>query len=600
MSNSSRTGTPQPWGAATGSGSGGGGLQLPQPPKGKGGAGQRSTSQEPNGDTTGGGGGKATNVNSLMDAVGASGVDLGAEEESLRASNERAHAQAMMAAAAATSSSGSTSSHAAQQHAYTGVDRSRKQDFIDPSVLAECVKKVAAAFQLKTLEPDTIPLIALATRHRVQQLVDAAKSARDHRHASSHFKPPPLVPASKRRRRRQQRGAPRRDPLTGDLVMDDDNDMEGGSSDNDEDEDEDEDDEDEDEAERAKRPKVAAWDTVVYDDAERYLAVLERVDRTEETKARRERMQRDDEDQRARDHAEEVYAAELAKRALDDDEREHKLQLQQQGGGASGGGGGGDATPGGADKGKGPKAKNAADRFLASNHAGDVPSTPTKDVLGKNGKPKKKKKSKAGPGPGPNDTPGGDGPTSTPGGGGPSGASGTSTPSATSIAKNMSDDVRKRLTDSSAMKSLGGAKYSWMNAGGAGGGIGSPSPATAGGVSSLLGKPKFAPATSFGTPSGSGSSSLLNPANHASSLELVNALTTSRLNVPQLHDSQRTQIAKDEWEAGHHVVEMGDLLFAMDRERGTGVGKGSGRNVALRGRAGITRGGYRGGGGVGR
>ena len=63
-------------------------------------------------------------------------VDSQAEEESLRASNERAHAQAMANAAA------SNNSAAAQANAYNGIDRSRKQEFIDPSVLAECVKKV--------------------------------------------------------------------------------------------------------------------------------------------------------------------------------------------------------------------------------------------------------------------------------------------------------------------------------------------------------------------------------------------------------------------------------------------------------------------------
>ncbi|GAA5873229.1 hypothetical protein JCM16303_001059 [Sporobolomyces ruberrimus] len=609
MSGSSRTGTPQPWangsGPSTGqSGSGGGGtgLQLPQQLKGKGAAAHaRSNSQEPNGGETGNGG-KATNVNSLMDAVGASGVDLGAEEESLRASNEKAHALAMANAAAA---GGGTNNQVSAAHAYNGIDRSRKQDFIDPSVLAECVKKVAAAFQLKTLEPDTIPLIALATRQRLQSLINSSISARDHRQNSSHFKPPPFVPvsaSSTRNRNSNKRKRKRRDPMTGDVIMDEGEDGEGidedeemNSSEN-ENGDDQEDDLDEEEKERRKRLKVPAWDALVYDDPERYLTLLERVDRAEEAKNRRERMSRDVQEQRERDEAEEMYASELARKAMEEDERDGK----GSGGGGNGGGESGNnanAGPGGGgDKGDGKgkgKAKNAADRFLASNQGdGGVPSTPTKE-LGKDGKPKKKKKPKAGAGVG--DTPGAGGSgggASTPGGATPSG---TSTPSATSIAKNMSEDVRKRLTDSSAMKSLGGTKYSWMNAGG----MGSPSPSLGSGVSSLLGKPKFAPASSFGA-SGSTSTSSLNPANNApitansSSLELANALTTSRLNVPTLHDSQRTKIAKDQWESGHHVVELNDLLFAMDKERGAGVGKGAGRNAVMRGRAGVTRGGYRG------
>jgi len=316
-------------------------------------------------------------------------------------------------------------------------------------------------------------------------------------------------------------------------------------------------------------------------------------------------MNRDFKEQRERETAEEIYGAEQAQKRLEEAEAknvdgalneyysdgevivgERKYPEKKAGGGG---------------KGKG-KAKNAADRFLAANNQSDssAPSTPTKE-LGKDGKPKKKKKSKLNA----------DG-TTTPGGGGGGGGgtstpSGNSTPSATSIAKNMSEEARKRLTDHSAMKSLGGTKYSWMNAaaGPSSSTFGSPSPATpsmlGGGVSSSLGRPKFQPSQSSWLGGGNAGLSSLNPANNtpisAKDPSLLNnALTTSRLNVAPLHDAQRTQIAKDEWEAGHHVVEMGDLLFAMDRERGVGIGKGSGRNTAVRGRAGITRGGHRGGG----
>ncbi|GAA5869938.1 hypothetical protein JCM1840_007675 [Sporobolomyces johnsonii] len=573
---SSRTATPQPWqGAATN----GTGLQLPgaggaamaqgqtsqgklapQPgagkaPAGAGAAAGRAPSAEPQA----GENAKTTDVESLMDAVGASGVDLGAEEESMRATNERMHAAAMAAQHAAAAAG------APSAHTYTGVDRSRKQDFIDQQVLAECVKKVAAAFQLKTLEPDTIPLIALATRHRLMSLINASIAARDHRQSSSHFRPPPFVTASNKRRRR--------DALDPDL-----------------DEDEDEDEEDEmDEtggpSGSSKRPKVPAWDTLVYDDPERYLAVLERVDREEERKKRRERMLRDQKEQEERELAEAMAASAAAEKALAEEA------------GVSGGGGGGAEG-----KGKG-KAKGGAERFLAANNA-DGPSTPggkgSETPLGKDGKPKKERKKKAKPG-----AVGADG---TPG-------SGASTPSATTIARNMTEDVKKRLTDQVAMRSLGGNKFSWLNAG-----VGSPTPAGAGAVGGAGGlpKPKFAPASSLPPPSftplggaSAGalpSTSLLNPANSSaaaaagaassSASAAANALTTSRLNVPPLHDAQRTQIAKDTWQAGHHVVELGDLLFALDRERGMGVGKGAGRGAALRGRAGVTRGGYRNVGGA--
>lgn len=56
-----------------------------------------------------------------------------AEEESLRATNDRLHAQAM------------AQGQVPNPQAYQGVDRNRKQDFIDPGLLAECVKKVGAS-----------------------------------------------------------------------------------------------------------------------------------------------------------------------------------------------------------------------------------------------------------------------------------------------------------------------------------------------------------------------------------------------------------------------------------------------------------------------
>lgn len=70
--------------------------------------------------------------------------DRQAEEESLRATNERLHAQAMAAQA---------SGQAPNPKAYTGVDRLRKQDFIDPSALAEVVKKVGEAHPPWILSP---------------------------------------------------------------------------------------------------------------------------------------------------------------------------------------------------------------------------------------------------------------------------------------------------------------------------------------------------------------------------------------------------------------------------------------------------------------
>ncbi|GAA6014696.1 hypothetical protein JCM10207_006906 [Rhodosporidiobolus poonsookiae] len=578
----SRTSTPQPGWAQ-----GGGGLALPAGKAGKApaGAATRAGSADPDGGApngAGGGDGAKTDVNSLMDAVGASGVDLNAEEDSLRATNERMHAQAMAAQA---------SGQGSNPHAYAGVDRSRKQDFMDPQLLAECVKKVAAAYQLKTLEPDTIPLIALATRHRLMSLVNSAIAARDHRQSSSHFRVPPFVaPSSTTSRKRRRRGA-----------LDPDLDEDGNLFDDDSD------DEMEDvlDAEGAgARPKVPAWDTLVYDDPERYLSVLERVDREEERRKRRERMVRDQREQEARELAEAMAASEAARLALEAEGKGPDGQPLPQGKEKKP-----EAGPVKDVKGKG-KGKAAA--------GGDAPSTPGgKGELGKDGKPKKSKKKKA----------------ATGGADAGAGGSGTSTPASASTlpasgTKNLAEDIKKRMTDQTALRSLGGQKFSWLNAG-----IGSPSPAGLGGVGGAGGlpKPKFAPGSALPPPSftpiggagggganGAASTSGLNPANNATSTpgassstpapasnptaQAAAALTTSRLNIPPLHDAQRTQLARDEWAAGHHVVELGDLLFALERERGMGVGRGSGRNTAIRGRAGVTKagGGGRGGAQAGR
>ncbi|EGU12551.1 hypothetical protein RTG_01084 [Rhodotorula toruloides ATCC 204091] len=452
----SRTATPQPWQQQAGQQQGPG-LQLSQ----QGGVGTRGAPEGGAGNAAESA--RATDVNSLMDAVGASGVDLGAEEESLRATNERQHAQAMAAQQS--------------QGGYSAADRSRMQDLVDQGALTEAVKRVAAAWQLKTLEPATLTLLALATSQRVTSLIDSAISARDHRQSSSHFRVPPFVSASSTTCKKR-----RRDPLDPDLDMDDD------------DADFDEDEEMAD-ADAAGRPKVPAWDTLVYDDPER--------------------------------------------------------------------------TPSG---------KGGAE-------------TP----LGKDGKPKKTRAKKV------------------KGGEGGSGAS-TPAPATGSSTKNLAEDIKKRLTDQTALRSLGGQKFSWLNSS-----IGSPSPAGGGlGGAGNLPKPKFAPASALPPPSfapngASTSTSMLNPANSAAAAgakaasgagdetpaasAAAAALTTSRLNIPPMHDAQRTQLDKQKWEAGHHVVELQDLLFALDRERGMGVGSGSGRSAAIRGRSGITRGGYKAGGG---
>ncbi|KAK4055761.1 hypothetical protein OIV83_000308 [Microbotryomycetes sp. JL201] len=474
-----------------------GGSAAPSPRPGTG-PGTRGQSQDPEASGSRGGdggesGGRSTNVDQLMDAVGASGVDIGAEEEGLRALNARLQASSTQD---------------------VGPDRARKQDFIDPSVLADVVKKIAAAFQLRTLEPDTIPFIALATRARLASLINDSIAARDHRRFSSHLRRPPMTTERKRKRTEASN-----------MAFDD----------SDEDEEMEEFDFDLGEMKRKRKEKVPAWDTIVYDDTEKLLGVLERVDREEERRRRRERMLRDQKEEEERALAEAIAETERAEREAN-----------------GGGSGGANTAAGGTPASGGPSTPRPG---------GGAGATGTETPVDKDGKPKKKTKKKM---------------------------------SEVSVHRNMSEDVKKRLTDQVAMRWSGGKSFAWFNPGTGGAssaaGFGSPTP-------SNLPKPKFAPASSLPPPTFAPTTSS-GLANSVSSGDLgaggaqpsLLSSHLTRLNgVPPLHDAQRENQIKEEWERGRCIVEMNDLLFVLDRERGAGVGKGSGRNVLLRGKAGIIK-----------
>ncbi|KAM0746343.1 hypothetical protein T439DRAFT_329793 [Meredithblackwellia eburnea MCA 4105] len=496
---------------------------------------------------------KSTDINDLLDPTAASGVDISAEDAALRAANERLHPPPPPLA--------------------PGQDRNRRQTFIDPQVLAEAVKKIAAGFALRTLEPDTIPFIALATRHRLMALIQDAIAARDHRQGSSHFRPPPLTT---KKRKRGDNGSE-------------------GEEEDDEEEDEDEEDDDDfddDEAEfefdfdggelkRKKKAKVGgasgkgktkenggprlkapkepepAWDVVVFDEPEKSLGVLERVDREEERKKRRERMLRDQKEEEERLMQEAIKAAEEAERELNG--------TAGTASGAGGAGPNGDSLLFGSTPGASGSGGAGTPGVGAGGEDGD--ETPKEK---KKAAPKKKKES------------------------------------ATAAARNMTEDVKKRLTDQVAMRQLGGRSFSWLNSstGGAalssslGGGL--PKPKFAPGASSLstggvtassLPAPNFSASTPT-VPGAGGSGTTDVTMGDASAAGPSSALPPglSRLNnVPPMHDANRNRQAREAWEKSQHVVEVGDLLFAMERERGMGVGKGTGRDTLLRARAGVQK-----------
>lgn len=119
-------------------------------------------------------------------------------------------------------------------------------------------KRAAASYQLKTLEPAILEVLAQAAEARIRALAEAAVEAKNHRIGASHLRPPPLYPAdpfSKGKRKRL--------------------------------------DYDDDEAELDEVKRKPMYDQVVYDDQERLLAVMARVEAEEERAARKARMDRD-------------------------------------------------------------------------------------------------------------------------------------------------------------------------------------------------------------------------------------------------------------------------------------------------------------------
>lgn len=302
-------------------------------------------------------------------------------------------------------------------------------------------------------------------------LLAAAVSAKNHRLASSHLRPPPFYPSLSSSRGKRKRS-------------------EGG------------DDGDEAAGEGKRKPM---YEQVVYDDPERILGMMSRVEAEEESTARKARLERD--------------------------MKEGDAKLPN----------GGASTPGFGD-------------------GGSTPSTPGAGGDGAKGT-KDKKVKKQGPG---------------------------------QTAKNMSEDARARLSNQTAMRSVGGpARYSWLS-----GGVGASTPGTpsplgaansssaggAGGDGTLKGlpAPKFQP-----QPAGSSlkssflasASSLPRPGLPPSS---SSSDPLSRLSgpLPGPHDAVGGRSAQGRPEAGN--VGIRDAVFALERERGTGAGRGTGTRALMR------------------
>ena len=134
----------------------------------------------------------------------------------------------------------------------------------------------AAQYELKFLEPETLPMIGLAVQQRLRGLIEAMRHSRDHRIASAPEQPPPTWLAS------------------------------DGTTDT----------------------GAPMWDEVVYDDAEAVLATYERIEREME---RTERIARAAREEKEREEAankamEEAAAAAAASAASDGDGPPRKKQ----------------------------------------------------------------------------------------------------------------------------------------------------------------------------------------------------------------------------------------------------------------------------------
>ena len=270
------------------------------------------------------------------------------------------------------------------------------------------------------------------------------------------------------------------------------------------------------------------WDTIMYDDVDKIISTFDRLEREEERQARKDRLARDQAEQEERERLERMAreAAENGEEFVMPTIGLGDVSMADSAGAPGGSMPGtplsGSVGPGGTDlKGKG------------------------RELVGTGG-PKEKKRKRETP---------------------------------AQQARNMSDDVRKRLSDQTAQRKLGGKKFSWLSGGG-GPGSSSDSP---------LGKkarPKFPPlppsnlsiSTSFpgspgldglltGMTDGDGNPTSLNPPSG------LGRLTS----IPNIHEASRS--VED---PANRVITIRDALFVMENERGMGAGVGSGTKSMTR------------------
>ena len=277
------------------------------------------------------------------------------------------------------------------------------------------------------------------------------------------------------------------------------------------------------------------WDTVVYDDAEKVLSTFDRVEREEERQARKDRL--------ARDQAEQ-----------EEKERQERLAREREENGETVAG---EASAAGAD--------GDTSMVDGSTPAGSIPGTPMSGSFGALGDLKGKGRASELAGTGQKDK-----------------KRKRETP--TQQAKNMSEDVRKRLSDQTAARGLGTKKFSWLSGGG---GMDSPSM-----NKKPLPRPKFPPlppstlsiSTSLPSPSGGSlpgtPGRLPGPSDPSTPLGATQAALGRLAGVPGLHEANKSKAGADD--PADKLVTIRDALFVMEHERGRGAGTGSGTRPMMR------------------
>ncbi|KAK0529455.1 hypothetical protein OC835_004332 [Tilletia horrida] len=565
----------------------------------------------------------ASHEDSLADVMGSSGVDLRAEEEAMQSQTRfgsQSHSQQGTGSHAsyrgATSSQGQASASSSSQPRRTSGGL-----FLEVYPLSMKVHSIAAMHGLG-VEPDVLNYLSLTARTRFRNLAEAMIAAARHRiWSSAHSRPPPLYQedpayASASASNPRHKGRGRSD---GSAQMDIDPDNE---------------------------PKPMYHEQLLSDPSKQ-LSAIEKAEREEEARARRRRAARVE-----REAAEQAFLAALLEEekagggggrgdmAVDGENADVAFKRTSSGGGAGdaertingshapgeGAASSSSAAAAGSAAGEGRGAGVGGSK--AKKSKGGPAAGGSGDGADGSGGPKKKrqKKNSAAAGADGSAASGSSGAAAA----GAAGAAGAGAGGTGRISKkyNLSEDVQKRLTDSTATQLIGGKAYGWMSGtgGGLGGGKGKGKGKGQGGgaVKSKLPAPRFgsesakraedddeeyddagprgsAGAHGRGGPASAASGKHDAPAtstvrkrsdSHATSnsptkLSGSNAQPLGGHGVGAWGDVAARKAAREEAERQRRLrVQMRDALFVLEEEVAGGVqGRGAGGRALMKARA---------------